>query len=265
MASGADPHHPDRTSIQVIDRAVALLGALASAPGGLHLAEIARRVGINRSTAYRILTSLAGHRLVMRDDHLNYRLGFGLFELGSTVPEHHLAFHAAATAILDTTAESLGLTAFICIADRDRALFIKQAMYGDVRHVAYPEGSSLPLHASAGSRVLLAHAPVDLVDRLLSRPLEALTVRTPTDPELLREDLREIRERGYAVGDGDVTIGMGTIGAPVRGSDGRVVAAVSLTDLSQRLFGAEERQMIDAAKKMAADISAELGWSSSDG
>lgn len=260
-----DLEPPDQTAIQVIDRAAALLEALAAAPDGLHLAEIARRVGLNRSTAYRILTSLIGHRWVMRDGRLTYRLGFGLFELGSAVPEHHLAMQGAATGILQGAAESLGLNAFVCIVDRDRALFIKQAMYGDVRQVAYPQGSSMPLHASAGPRVLLAHAAPELVERLLSHELAPFTARTPTDPAAMRQELQRIRERGYAIGDGDVTLGMGAIGVPITGSTGRVVAAVSLTDLSQRLFGDEQPRLIEAALMLAADISRELGWSATRG
>jgi DNA-binding IclR family transcriptional regulator len=251
----------ERSRVQVIDKAIELLDALSKAPNGLHVAEMARRVGNNRSTAYRILGTLIAHRLVMRNNDLTYRLGFRLFELGSSVKEHHLAFHGAAIAHLRAGAESLGMTAFLCIRDRDRALFVEQAVYGDIQYVAYPAGTSLPLNTGAASRVLLAYASEEDLDRLLAGSLERLTAMSITDPEELRRELRDIRSTGIAVSDGDVTLGLGAIGAPLVNARGQVIAAVSLAGVSQRLFGPERPAITDTVRQMATAISRELGWS----
>lgn len=259
VSFGSPVEESERSRVQVIDKAIELLDELSKAPNGLTLAEIGRRVGINRSTAYRILTTLIAHRLVMRGDDLTYRLGFRLFELGSSVKEHHLAFHGAAIAHLRAGAEVFGLTAFLCIRDRDRALFVEQAVYGDIQYVAYPAGTTLPLHTGAASRVLLAFASEDDLDRLLGRKLERLTAMSITDPEELRRDLRQIRSSGIAVSDGDVTLGLGAIGAPVVSARGQVIAAISLAGVSQRLFGPDRPAITETVRQVAAAISHEIG------
>lgn len=254
----------ERSGIQVIDKAVELLEALKGSASGLPLAEIARRVRMNRSTAYRILSTLEANRLVMRDEHLRYRLGFRLFELGSTVKEQHVAYHAAAIAHMRRVAQQLGLTAFLGVRDGDRdgdrALFIEQAVFGDIHYVGYPAGTYLPLNLGAGPRILLAHCEPEEIERILHTALGRLTEMSLTDPNELRTELSSIRQTGVAITDGDITIGLAAVGAPVFDGRGEVIAAVSLSGLSQRLLGTDRPEIVDAVKKMAGDMSRELGW-----
>lgn len=259
------PDAVDRSHVQVLHKAVELLAALSESPAGLPLAELAREVGMNRSTVSRILATLAEQKLVMRDDHRRYRLGLRLFELGSSVKEHHLAFHGAATAHLRRIAESYGLTAFLAIRDRDRALFVEQAVYGDRQYVAYPVGSSLPLNVGAAPQVLLAHASDEDVDRLVRTATDRLTAMSVTDPDRLWAKVRAIRHSGIATSDSDITLGLGAIGAPVRNVRGTVIAAVSLAGLAPRLFGPEQQQITAAVREMATAVSQELGWQGEQG
>lgn len=243
-------------SVQSIGKAVELLDALDKASDGMHLAALAREVGLNRSTVYRILSTLEADRIVMRDQHLRYRLGFRLFELGSVAKDHHIGFHETAAASMRRFAERLGLTAFLAVRVDDRALFVEQAVYGDPHYVAFPAGTSLPLNVGAVSHVLLAWADPDLVEQVLSRPLPHVSPMSITDPKRLRLELAEVRRNDIAVIDGDVTVGLAAIGAPVRNRAGDVVAAVSLSGLSTRLLGSERACITAAVQDLAAEVSA---------
>jgi DNA-binding IclR family transcriptional regulator len=250
----------DRSRVQVIDKAVELLSALAAAPKALPVAELAASARVNRSTAYRILGTLEAHRLVVRTGEQKYRLGMRLFELGCKVTEHDLPFNGPAIAHLRSAAEALKLTGFMCVRDRDRALYIEQAVYGGIQYVPYPAGTSLPLHTGAASRVLLAFASDDDIDRILNRGLERLTAMTTTSPTVLRQQLHAIREAGFAESHDDVTLGISAIGFPVVSGRGDVIAAVSLSGLSSRIFGPEQPQITDAIRRVATLISREIGW-----
>jgi DNA-binding IclR family transcriptional regulator len=249
-----------RTRILSLDKAVTIMDVLDRASGGMQLAEISRHAGMNRSTAYRILSTLEANRIVMRDEHLRYRLGFRLFELGSAAKDHHVGFHEIAAVHLRHTAERLGVTGFLAVRDGERALYVEQAVYGDPHYVAYPAGRSLPLHIGAASRVLLAHASPDDVDQYLSGPLVALGPMSVTEPSLLRRVLEDVRRDGIAVTDGDVTPGLAACGAPVLDRSGAVVAAASVSALTVRVLGAERAHIAQAVRDLAGVISRELGW-----
>lgn len=250
----------DRSRVQVIDKAVELLTALSASAEGLPVAELAARAQVNRSTAYRILGTLEAHRLVVRTDNQKYRLGMRIFEIGCKITEHDLPFNGPAITHLRSTAEALSLTGFMCVRDRDRALYIEQAVYGGIQYVPYPAGTSLPLHTGAASRVLLAFSSDDDIDRILKRGLERLTAMTTTNPKVLRQQLHVIRQTGYAESHDDVTLGISAIGFPIINGRGDVIAAVSLSGLSSRIFGPEQPQITEAIRHAAALISQEIGW-----
>lgn len=250
----------DRSRIQVLDRAIDLLTALDQASSGVPLAELSRIAGVNRSTAYRILNTLVANRIVVRDEQLRYRLGFRLFELGSTVSKQDIAHHGTVLEHLHTTAATYGLTAFLVVREGDRALVIAQAVFGDVRHIAFPAGNYLALNLGAAPQVLLAHADPDDIDRIIRTSLTRMTVMSRTDPEELRAELAAIRRDGYAIADGDIITGVAAIGAPVHDARGAVLAAVSLSGLSDRMAGSDRGRIIDAVRAMAAEISGEFGW-----
>jgi DNA-binding IclR family transcriptional regulator len=247
-----------RDRILSLDKAVAILDLLAQTFDGLLLADISRRTGMNRSTVYRILSSLETNRMVMRDERLRYRLGFLLYNLGDTAKDQNVEFHGIASDHLCRTAEQLGATGFLAVRDNGRALYVAQAVYGDPHYVAYPAGSSLPLHVGAAGRVLLAYAGADEVERYLMTPLEQLTPMTISDPAELRRSLAEIRRECLALTDGDVTMGLGACGAPVHDASGRVLAAVSISGPSDVVLGSGRARIIEAVRALAERISDDL-------
>ncbi|MBS1678999.1 MAG: IclR family transcriptional regulator [Actinobacteria bacterium] len=255
------------SQIQVIDRAVALMRALSDADGPVGLRDLARRVGLSPSTTRRILASLAHHGLCEQTPEGSYRLGLVLFELGSKV-EANLDVRTRSLPALQRLSEQSHLTAFVCIQRDDRAIAIERVDGRYAFSLALTVGGSLPLHAGGASRALLAFLPEEEIRRLLgSSPREAFTGRTITDPEEIVADLREVRERGYAISDEDVTPGVAALGMPVFGHlyADRPVASVSIAGLVPQVLGDDRERLLGLLREAAEEISRELGHGLTEG
>jgi IclR family pca regulon transcriptional regulator len=102
--------------------------------------------------------------------------------------------------------------------------------------IALGIGSRLPAHATSMGRVLLADLPPDELEAFLaSGPFEHCTERTAADPEELRRVLRRVREQGWALVDQELEMGLRSVAAPIRGADGRAVAALNIAAAAPRV------------------------------
>ncbi|WP_028935053.1 IclR family transcriptional regulator [Pseudonocardia spinosispora] len=240
--------------VQSVDRALAILEYLAE-HGQAGITEIARHLGVHKSTAFRLTASLEHRRMVEQlEDRGQYRLGFGVIRLA-----------AATSSQLDLTrdgrpmcvrlAGDIGETVNIAIRDSAAAVNITQEHGSTMVATRNWVGKRTPLHATASGKVLLAWAEEDALGELLRSGLEQFTERTIVDEARLREELAEVRSRGWARSGEELELGLNSVAAPIFGSDGAVTAAVSVSGPSYRLTPAD---FADAAVKLrseAADLS----------
>jgi DNA-binding IclR family transcriptional regulator len=249
------------SQIQVIDRAVGLMRVLAEAEEPQGLREIARRGSLSPSTTRRILASLCHHQLCEQTPEGTYRLGLALFELGTRV-EADLDIRTRSLPALKRLSEESHLTAFVCVQRDERVIAIERVDGRYAFSLALTVGGSLPLHAGAASRALMAHMPEEEVLRLLElNPPEALTERTLVAGDEILADMRLTRERGYAISDEDVTPGVAALGMPVFGHvfSERPVAAISVAGLVPQVLGEEFETLLGQLREAAEEISRELG------
>jgi DNA-binding IclR family transcriptional regulator len=253
--------HDSGSDIQVIDRAVTLMRALAADDEPVGLRELARRTELSPSTTRRILASLCHHRFCEQDEDGSYRLGLALFELGSRV-ESDLDLRSRSLPALKRLSENSHLTAFICVQREERVIAIERVDGRYAFSLALTIGGSLPLYAGAASRALLAYLPEEEALCLLRQsPPKAFTERTLVAEGDLLADMREVRERGYAISDEDVTPGVAALGMPVfgHGSDELPVAAISVAGLVPQVLGDAEEGLVAHLREAAEEISRELG------
>jgi DNA-binding IclR family transcriptional regulator len=222
------------SGVGVLDKAVALLAALEERPA--FLAQLVARTGLARPTCYRLAVALEVHGLVERDADGRFCLGPRIAELARQVSRDPLV--AGASEVLerlrDTTGESAQLyrregDARRCIAAAERASGLRDTV---------PVGALLPLTAGSAAQVLLAWEPAELVAPLLHRAAFSATV------------LSVVRRRCWAASVAQREAGVASVSAPVRGYDGTVVAAVSVSGPIDRLTRAPGR--LHASAVMAA-------------
>jgi DNA-binding IclR family transcriptional regulator len=249
------------SKVNVLSKATAILDHLA-ASNELTVARLSEEMGEPRSTVYRLVASLNDLGLVepgvQRGSH---RLGLRLFRLGNSVLAR-FDEHTAAQPVMQRIHEESGETVFLCVRRNDEAVCIARLDGQRVQTLELRVGGSLPLHAGAAPRVLLAFGSRESwAAYLAANPrLSQLTPHTPLDPPQLTSMLEQIRLDGYAVSDGDVTEGIAALGAPVFDHSGALRAALSMSGVRQTLleanFESNCRRIVDGA----SDISRLLGY-----
>jgi DNA-binding IclR family transcriptional regulator len=247
-------------TVGVLRKALAVLTALQRAPGDLGLTELAKQAGINKTTCYRIVSTLLKEGIIEPGTQSGtYRLGIRLLELGATV-QSRLSLRQIARPFLVELAEKTEEAVFLCILRGDRALCIDHIEGKHVGVVALRTGESLPLHIGGAPRALLAGLPDDRVWEILNSPLVPWTSKTPTDPNALWAIVQEVRAQGYSVSEEDVTLGIAAIGAPIFDHTGMVIGAISISGTVQRFAEPRRSQLIRWVMAAAQGISRRMGY-----
>jgi len=239
-------------TMQSADRALAILGTFSVTRPQLGVTELARELGMHKSSVSRLLATLEGRGLVQRVGD-RFTPGPELARLGAlTDPGVDLLL--AARPVLVQLAEDTGETVNLAVRHGDRALNVHQVASAHFVGLTDWTGRATPLHATANGKVLLAFG-----DEPVPARLERLTPRTIVDDQTLDRELDRVRRCGHATVVEELEEGLNSVAAPVRAPDGRCVAAVSVAGPSYRVT----RRRLDSLGAVCAEagtaISARLG------
>jgi DNA-binding IclR family transcriptional regulator len=182
-----------------------------------------------------------------------------LFRIGSTVAGR-FDERRAAMPVMEQLHEITGDSIFLAVRRDWEAVCIERLDGNRVQSLALRVGGSLPLHAGGVSRALLAFEPEEMWSAYVrSRELHPFTANTIGTKGALFDNLRLVREHGYAISDQDVTVGIGAVAAPVFAHRGQVCASLSISGARDAVLGEPRRQMVELALDGARRISAALG------
>lgn len=245
--------------IRSVDRAVAILDLLAQ-DGWRAGAEVARELGVHRSTALRLLGTLERHALVERDPRTaKYRLGRRLPQLARVVTGE-LDLRHVARPVCEGLATSSGETVTLDVLDGDEIVPIEQST-GSTAFVSVNWlGRRTPVHCTASGKVILAFAADPIRQRLLARPLVPMTPRSITDVAELEKQLAVARVGGFARTFEELEVGLDAIAAPVFSTDGDIVAAIDVSGPAHRLQAGGGPDLVGLTREAAADLSRRLGY-----
>ncbi len=246
-------------AVQSVDRALAILELLARQPE-LGVTEIAAEFGVHKSTAFRLVTTLGQHRLVEQaGERGKYHLGFGIVRLaGATTARLDLAREARQ--VCRRLAGAFNETVNVAVRDGDAAVNVSQEQGAATVSIQNWIGQRTPLHATSSGKVLLAWLDSGELATLLAGGLEPHTPRTVTDPGQLRAELGLVRQRGWAATAEELETGLNAVAAPVRGADGTVVAALSVSGPSYRLGPGTFDEVARALCAGVREISRGIGY-----
>lgn len=221
------------------------------------VSEAARSLGLPKSTTSELMSELMDLRLLRRaSGRGRYRLGWRLFELSRTLLDT-TEFRNEARMVMKELVANWGETVHLAVLNDAQAVYVeKQQPIPAVTIEITRSGALLPAYCSGVGKVLLAHAEWADVARLLEHHgMPALTQNTITTLEGLAEELGRVREQGYAYDREETLIGLCCAAAPIHGSSGEVVAAVSISVPAYR-FGPREDEYTRAIREAARRISA---------
>jgi DNA-binding IclR family transcriptional regulator len=245
--------------VQSVDRAISVMEFLSRREWS-GVTEVANELGIHKSTAYRLLTTLRDRGLVEQDAATEkYRLGFGLVLLASSV-RADLDILRCARPVCERLSEQTGETVTVAVLEGDDAVVIHQTISRASALSVDWTGRHTPLHATAAGKIFLAHMAADQRRRILRRPLERFTENTIVDPAVMRDHVRGVLEDGYAYTVEELEVGLNAIGAPIHCAEGAVVGAVSTSGPAFRLSADFIPETAGIVKEAAAEISRCLGF-----
>lgn len=221
-----------------LDRALRVLRSFAPEEQGASLEEVAERALLPKSSAHRLLATLASHGLVERDPRTRrYRLGITLFELGTQAANSRGISHATHETLMELAGRT-GQTCHLAVLSGLDVVHMDKVDAPAGLYLLTRVGGRVPWHATSVGKVLLAWKKRESRDAWRERPMEAFTRRTITEWEAMEAEWERVRSQGYAVDQEEYQEDLCCIAAPVRDSLGDVVSAVGIGG-HRRYFGGE--------------------------
>lgn len=244
-------------SIQVIERMMSLLDALANAPEPATLKMLSQATGLHPSTAHRILAVLTHSRLVERHDASTYALGIRLLELGNIV-KSRINLREVALPFMRELHESVGESINLGIRDEDEIIYVERTSSGrSLVRVVYLVGGRAPLHLTSLGKIFLAAESVADVRAYAKRTgLPGKTPHSLTQLAALEKELDKIRRHDLAYDNEEAEIGLRCVASPIRDEEGTIVAGLSISAPTDRHSPAWANRI----KGTADEISRALGF-----
>jgi DNA-binding IclR family transcriptional regulator len=251
------------SSVQSIERAIAILKAFTLENEELGVTELSQRLDLHKSTVSRLLASLQREGLVEENSVTRkYRLGMALVTLGGLVLQR-LDMAQVARPLMQTLTDTTQETVSLAVRDRDEVVTIAQLPSPQpVRYIGWA-GRRVPFHCTSTGKVLLAHLPMAEQKAIIARGLPRHTPNTIVSPDLLCSELTQVRERGYAASQEEFETGLNEVAAPIRDHTQGVVAAISVSGPAFRLSAERFSTVASHTRQAALTVSLRLGCNSS--
>jgi IclR family KDG regulon transcriptional repressor len=242
-----------------VDKTLNILERVAQHTQGVTLVEIARGVGMPKTTAHRILEILAAREYVeWNPDSEKYTLGLKALEIGvSGLIGQDIV--DVAIPYLQELSTATGETSFLGVYNNGDIVYLYKAEGTGSIQTTARLGSRRPAYCTALGKVILANLPVEDADRVLEKKLIRFTERTVVDRVKLYEEFAKARNSGYAIDDEGIEVGLYCLAVPIYNYTGAVVGAISISGPSKRMLEQRER-MTEALAHAGEMISRRLGY-----
>lgn len=242
--------------VQSVERAVQLLKAVADGGGPETAPVLADRVGLNRSTTWRLLATLEHHGVVDRDPETNrYSVGHAVVQLAGA--SGYEAQARRAHPLLRRLANRTGETVNLAIPHQYQLVYVSQVQAPHVMTANWL-GRAVALHATSTGKAFLAWLSADERAVALSERLERYTDTTLTDIQALENELRDVRSRGHAVSRGELEPALWGVSAAALDTSERPAAVVSVWGAESRIRAQDVSRLGEATAATARELAARL-------
>lgn len=202
----------------------------------MSVSDIAARMGINRSTAFRMLVTLESRGFLTKKENAKYRLGGKVFSLGQVAynrMELIPLVHPYLEALTEKTRETSHL---VIMDDANHIVFVDKVIGTRSLKMDTPMGLRLSAHATAAGKAILAHKPQELVEQYIeAADFAPHTDKSIRDGKTLLAELETIRKQGYAIDDEETEIGLTCFGVAILDASGNPIAAISSSGPTSRM------------------------------
>lgn len=251
-----------KARLSSVATAIQLLKAFSGKDAEIGISDLAKRLGVAKSTVHRLVVTLVSEELLEQNPETGrYRLGLGLFSLGSLV-RHRMDLSSMARPLLMDLREEIGETILLAVPTQQEAMYI---LHLESRHAVRMRsdiGVHIPYYCTAAGRAILAHLPEQAIEKVLAAPMPLRTPNTVSSPDKLLKVLAAIRKNGYSTEDEESEFGIRAISAAIFDASGRVAGAVGIGGPIQRLSMRKLTSFVAPLKGTAQRISQRLGHES---
>lgn len=219
----------------------------------LSLTEISKGINVNKSTVYRIVKTLEQEGWLIQNNN-KYRIGFGVLKVsGKVLKDYNSRDYIVKE--LEELVDRIKETAILSVFEDKWGICIEKADADNSMEFKLRKGQIFPTHAGAAGKILLAFQPEEIIDKVISYGLKKFNDNTITDGEKLKEHLKEIRNKKYAVSYAEVDSSGTAIGLPVFDKEEKIIYGLSVSGPIERLKKKGMDYLINEVKKTADKIS----------
>ncbi|WP_126427173.1 IclR family transcriptional regulator [Brevibacillus marinus] len=247
--------------VKSVDRALQVIDIVSTRKEGYGVTELARQVDLNKSSVYRILSTLAAHGYMEQDQETGrYKLGYKVLELSARLLDS-IDLRAEARPFLKELEAMTNEVVHLVVYDQGEVVYIEKLEGNETLRMHSQVGKRAPMHCTSVGKVILAHLPPEEMERIIAKKgLPRHTEHTITDLATFRRHLDEIRKWGYALDQEENESGITCIAAPIFGYNGKVAAAVSVSGPTIRMTEQRLHELKDKIMEVGRNISRRLGY-----
>jgi len=244
-----------------VERALAMLEAVAQVSDGLSNAEISRKLNIPKSSASYILRTLENQGYLTRDaESGKYRVGLKILSL-SRGALGGLDVRGVALPIMRHLTRETGLTCHLAVLDGPEAVYIEKVEPEGFIRMDTWVGRRMKVHATSVGKAIVAYIPEDQLEEILRKSgMEKRTPKTITTLPRLLKELEKVRTQGFAVDDEENNLGARCVGAPIFDERGSIEASLGLSGTTQQVSPQTMPRILEALKDAARHISMGMGY-----
>ena len=251
----------ERYTVPGLERGLRILAEFSRREPVLGAPEIARRLGVPRSTVFRLLVTLENLGFVARTpDGRSYQLGLAVLRLGFEYLAS-LGMVELGRPLLERLRDDTGYAASLVVRDGRDVVYLHRSASRSPFASSVLVGTRLPAHATVLGHVLLGDLPLAALRALYPEPqLQGASPNTPLDSAALFDQVQRTRERGWVLAEGFFEPHICTVAAPVRGDLGQIVAAIGLTVPGAEIPAEQRATLVAQVCGAAAQLSTLLNF-----
>ena len=247
--------------VQSVDRALTIIKIVSSRKEGIGVTELANKLGLNKSSIFRLLETLAAHGFIEQNkENKKYKLGYQFLELSTKLLES-IDIRQEAIPYLRQLEEISNEVIHLVIYSQKEAVYIEKLEGSETLRMHSQVGRRAPIHCTSAGKVILAQLPVTEVKEIIQqRGLPRHTEKTLTTEKELLENLSMIRTQGYGIEREENEPGITCIAAPIFNHLGEVVGAISISGTSLRMNDEKIASIKDTLIEVGKKVSERLGY-----
>lgn len=247
--------------VKSVARALDILQIVSSHKQGIGVTEIAKQIDINKSSVYRILTTLAHYGYIEQDGETGkYKLGYKCLEMSTKLLES-IDLRKEALPFLMELEKYTNEVIHLVVYDQGEVVYIEKLEGNETLRMHSQVGKRASMHCTSVGKAILSQLPEHKVEEIIEKKgLPAHTEYTITNKEKLLEELKKVRENGYALDLQENEYGITCIAVPIFDHLGKVAAAVSISGPTMRMTNERLEQLKGIMIEMGKKISARLGY-----